>query len=254
MLTGVLAKAAALTAGLRRSPAHMHPVSLGTRVGRSSMALLVAAVGCLGPHRERATAAYVPRSSAARSSLDAAGRPFASIERALGLPSLSRVELPVRSRELRLSSSFSMLGSAMGLRLVEEAGRSPSGFLARVWSERAADSTPAIPRSRCTSWQDGSRDCVLVWTRAYDWRKAAADLASLGVWELADNCATDGRSFADAGDLYVDRLRGQSADSYYCNAPRFRTSIGGRHATRVLAYLDSLAYLIRTLPPDPPPT
>jgi hypothetical protein len=152
-----------------------------------------------------------------------------------------------------MSGSFSMLGSADGVRVVEEPGHTPSGFVVHVWSEYSVDSARLVPQSRCSAWRDGSRDCVLVWQRAYDWRKVAADLDALGVWELTARCETDGRAFADAGDLYVERLRGASADAYSCNAPRFRSAAAAGRAARLLTYLDSLARLARALPPDTPP-
>jgi hypothetical protein len=218
---------------------------------RLTLLLLVTAAGCLRPRDDMAVAAYLPRPVPGQS-VDAGARPFAIVERALRLPAFSNVSLPAQSRELRMSTSFSMLGPANGIRVVEEPGRVSSGFLVHVWSERSADSTRPVPQSRCTAWQSGIRDCALVWRHAYDWGRVAANLDSLRVWDLTAPCDTDGRSFADAGDLYLDRLRGPSSDTYACNAPRFRSSASAAQATRLLNYLDSLARLASTLPPDPP--
>lgn len=218
---------------------------------RYALALLAAAAGCHGRRREPPSPQYLPP-PAARESV-AFSAPFDVIARVVGLPALHSVALPRQSREVRIGGSFSMFGDAFAIRLVEQPGHAPSGTLFRVWGQWRADSVPPLRRTRCTPWIDGKRDCVFVWRHAYDWPTIAARLDSLGVWTISEPCQTDNVSVMDAGDLSVQRLQGSVADTYFCNAPRYRNSASGRRASLLLDYLDSLVGVVEHIPPDVPP-
>lgn len=157
----------------------------------------------------------------------------------LGLPALKAIELPADTRELRISDWYSMiLGTPVPvLRLIEQRGRAPRGEWLWVWSQLPDERRF---KHRCVEGTRKTRQCAAVAAHStVNWAAVAARFDSLGAWSLKGGCD---RGPTDSGELLMQRLEGNSFDSYRCIAPHYQQpSPSVDRATAIYEYFHVLA-------------
>ena len=169
---------------------------------------------------------------------------FAAVAQAHGMPDLKQTTLPPTYREIRIRDHLSMLGYVPTpmLRLVSGEGRATEGelLLFRVIPLRPGNPAPRADE-RCVPLRD-QHVCVRTWEKPIDWRAVTPMLYELGAWEIAERCdyvpgSNSVSGYADAGELYIQRLIGRTFSVYRCNAPQYRTTIeAGRKANAIYQY------------------
>jgi len=223
----------------------------GARARTALAWVLVAACHGTQPLPAPPTVQYKPRfeGALAASALDsaAADSPFSEVAEAREIPSLRTVRLPVDTRELRISDSYSMMaGQPVPMLRIVQTPATVKGELYFFWSERPGDARHFAPgrRINCTIAERGVRTCVTLgeFAQPVDWTTVAGELAVLGAWTIRDECSVSGSTVSDAGDLLIQRLTGQQFDKYSCNAPeRRQDSEPGRRALAIYKYFRQLA-------------
>lgn len=145
----------------------------------------------------------------------------------LGLPPLRNVSLPDGSRELRLSTGAGMIyGATYGvLRIVQ----TPKGVRGEVWRYRGL----LVPQ--------GTRSLQVERVslqRPPEWKHLLIKLDSLGADQI--DVPKNGTMWMDAGELYVESLRGTEYRSVAVNAPTLRQGDAARRAVAVAALINSV--------------
>jgi hypothetical protein len=145
----------------------------------------------------------------------------------LGLPPLRNVSLSDGNRELRLSTGAGMIYGAWYrvVRIVE----TPEGVSGEVWRYRGR----LLPQG--TSSLEVERERL---QRPSEWKRVLMKLDSLGADQI--DAPKDGPWWADAGELYVESLRGSEYRSVAFNAPTLRQGDAARRAIAVEALIDSV--------------
>jgi hypothetical protein len=192
----------------------------------------------------RVNAAYSPRLSTADSARSRTTENDAA--RLFSVPLLNAVQLPPETREIRLSSWYSMMaGEPTPVLRLFQSPREVTGELWRIWIERQGY-RGRIPATRCTAWVDSLRTCgTNVFIAPSSWRVIADSMVALHAWTITTRCETDGVLWLDAGDLNITRLQASEFSRYCCNAPeRRRSTEAGQAAARLSDYF---AQVVRQL-------
>jgi hypothetical protein len=149
------------------------------------------------------------------------------IAKSLGIRPLRQVILPVDNRELRLSTGAGMIfGAQYGVLRIIERGPVAQG---EVWLYRGVAA------------RDGSTLYKVRRVRLSpnpEWKQLLARFDSLRADRI--EVPSDGSSYSDAGELYVESLSGAAYRATSVNAPRLRKGAEARIAAAAAALIDSL--------------
>ena len=191
-----------------------------------SLLALIAVSGCRSAHTIEIS--YEPRSMIQQDTQrnDAA---FAHdpVAMSLGIRPLRQAILPADDRELRLSTGAGMIfGAPYGILRIVARDSSVDGEVWVYRGVRSRDGTTEIKVARVRLRPD------------LDWKQVLTSLDSLNADRIA--VPSDGWMVSDAGELYVESLRGATYLTTWVNAPRVRKGPEARTAAAVAALVDSL--------------